>query len=360
MRVLHIITSLNIGGAEKLMVDLLPKLNAKGVETELLLFVGNRTMFYEQLESANVKIHVFAENGSVYSPPIIWKLYRFLKKNRFDVIHTHNTAPQLFAAIVSVLLKIKLVTTEHSTDNRRRSMKWYKIVDRWMYARYNRVISISNAAELNLKTYLQVAENSEKFVTIYNGVDVSRFENAYPDNQSSSSKTIVTMVAGFRYQKDQDTLVRAFGLLPKDQYELWLVGDGDRKRELETLVESEGLGEGVKFWGVRSDVPSILKNSDILVMSSHFEGLSLSNIEGMAVGKPFVASDVDGLHEITEGAGLLFRHGDYQQLANIILELTSNKELYNKVAEKCLERARQYDISKMVDGYIGVYNSLQL
>ena len=358
MRVLHIITSLNIGGAEKLMVDLLPKLNEKGVESELLVFVGNRTMFYEQLERDNVKIHIFAERGSVYSPKHIFKLYRFLKQNRFDIIHTHNTAPQIFIALVSSFIPSKFVTTEHSTDNRRRTLRWYKSVDRWMYRQYDRVISISDAAEANLRDYLQFKNASDKFVTVYNGVDVSRFEKSQSGHQSYGQKKVITMVAGFRYQKDQDTLIRAFALLPQDKYELWLVGDGDRRKELEELVESKGISAGVKFWGVRQDVPSILKSSDVIVMSSHFEGLSLSNIEGMAVGKPFIASDVDGLHEITEGAGILFKHGDYQQLANIIVELTNDSELYNKVAEQCLVRARQYDISKMVDGYIEVYNSL--
>lgn len=356
MRVLHIITSLNIGGAEKLMVDLLPKLNAQGVETELLVFVGNKTMFYEQLEMDKVKIYTFAERGSVYNPQHIFKLCRFLKKNKYDVIHTHNTAPQIFAAIVFSFVKFNLVTTEHNTTNRRRNWKWYKIIDRWMYSKYQFVISISDAANNNLKEYLSVTDNVGKYITVYNGVDISKLENAVasfvPD------KKVITMVAGFRPQKDQDTLIKAFSLLPKGQYELWLVGDGERRAALEELVAKEGLNDDVKFWGIRQDIPSILKSSNVIVMSSHYEGLSLSSVEGMAVGKPFVASDVDGLHEITEGAGILFKHGDYQQLANIIVELTNDIELYNKVAEQCLVRARQYDISKMVDGYIEVYNSL--
>lgn len=358
MRILHIITSLNIGGAEKLMVDLLPKLKAKGVDAELLLFVGNRTMFYEQLEKENVKIHVFSEKGSVYNIIHVLKLYRFLKNNHFDIIHTHNTAPQIFAAIISVFRDLKLVTTEHNTDNRRRSMRWYRPIDVWMYGRYSRIISISDAADINLKQYLHVIDDSDKFKIVYNGVDVSRFENALPNPEFQSSKKIISMVAGFRYQKDQDTLIKAFSLLPKNEYELWLVGDGERRRDLEAFAVSERVCDGVKFWGVRQDVPSILKSSDVIVMSSHFEGLSLSNIEGMSVGKPFVASDVDGLHEMTEGAGLLFKHGDYRELADIIMKLTEDKDLYNEVAERCLNRARQYDISRMVDGYISVYQNL--
>lgn len=90
MKVLYIITSLNIGGAEKLMVDLLPRLKSRGVEVELLLFVGNRTMFYDQLEHEGIKITSFADKGSVYNPLHIVRLYRFLKQNHFDVIHTHN------------------------------------------------------------------------------------------------------------------------------------------------------------------------------------------------------------------------------------------------------------------------------
>ena len=138
----------------------------------------------------------------------------------------------------------------------------------------------------------------------------------------------------------------------------YIIDLASNKQELEDLVIAENISQNTKFWGVRQDIPSILKSSDVIVMSSHFEGLSLSNIEGMSVGKPFIASDVDGLHEITEGAGLLFKHGDYVQLANLILELTNDKELYNKTAEKCLQRARQYDISKMVDGYLSVYQNL--
>ena len=121
MKILHVITSLNIGGAEKLMVDLLPRLKQRGVEVELLVFVGNRTMFYDQLEREGVKIAAFAEKGSVYNPLHLIRLYRFLKKNHFDVVHTHNTAPQLFAALVAVLCSVVLCTTEHNTSNRRRN-----------------------------------------------------------------------------------------------------------------------------------------------------------------------------------------------------------------------------------------------
>ena len=237
MRILHIITSLNIGGAEKLMVDLLPRLKEKGVDVEILLLVGKKTMFYEQLEKNGVKIHTFSEQGNVYNPKHLFSLYRFLKKNKFDIIHTHNTAPQIFAAIASILLPLKLVTTEHSTDNRRRDLRWYKIIDKWMYDRYSRVISISDAAHNNLISYLGIKNTTRKFSVVYNGVDVDKYANAVGTHANDSQKKIVTMVAGFRYQKDQDTLIKACSLLPKEDYEL--VKDADFVSARRTLIRDD-------------------------------------------------------------------------------------------------------------------------
>lgn len=360
MKILHVITSLNIGGAEKLMVDLLPRLKQRGVAVELLVFVGNRTMFYDQLEREGVKITSFSDRGSVYNPLHLIRLFRFLQKNHFDVVHTHNTAPQLFAALVAVLCSVVLVTTEHNTSNRRRDWKWYRLIDKWMYSKYSRVICISDAAEHNLREYLDCDTNNQKYFTVYNGVDVDKYVDALPFTDYQTPHKVVTMVAGFRNQKDQDTLIRAMRHLPKEEYELWLVGDGERRGELEVLVANLGLNDQVKFWGIRGDVPSLLKRSDVVVMSSHYEGLSLSNIEGMSVGKPFIASDVDGLHEMTNGAGLLFAHGDDKQLAELIQTLMGDCVFYKQIATQCLLRAKLFDISKMVDGYMNVYRELNM
>ena len=358
MKILHVITNLQTGGAEKLMVDLLPRLQEKGNEVELLLIDGTRTPFYESLERQGVKIHSLSMGGKMYNPWRIGQMVHFFRKNKYDVVHTHNTAPQMFAALTKVLCSVVLCTTEHNTSNRRRDLKWYRPIDKWMYRQYNSIICISDQAESNLRTYL--TKDSYPICTIYNGIDVDLFTNAKPDitlvNSKGSRKAIV-MVAGFRYQKDQDTLIHAMKLL-SDDYELWLVGDGERRDVLESLVKSEKVTEKVKFLGLRNDVPNVLKAADIVVMSSHFEGLSLSNLEGMASGRPFIASDVDGLREIVNGYGLLFPHGDAQALASKIEKLANNKEYYDTIACQCSKRAADFDISKMVDGYLKVYNSI--
>lgn len=200
--------------------------------------------------------------------------------------------------------------------------------------------------------------------TINNGVDVTALHQATPIDRGSigsdDKKFVTVMVAGFREAKDQDTLIRAVSKLPKERFELWLVGDGARRHQLESLVDSLQLKERVRFLGIRMDVPNILKAADVVVMSSHWEGLSLSNIEGMSVGKPFVASDVNGLREVTEGYGILFPHGDDEALASIIMRLSEDKVYYKEVANRCYERARQFDISKMVEAYNEIYETLKI
>lgn len=354
MKILHVITSLATGGAEHLMVDLLPRLRDLGNEVELLIFDGTRTPFYEQLEAAGIKIHSLGVGGNVYNPLNIFKLVRFIRK--YDVIHTHNTACQLFVPVAKCLTLggAKLVTTEHSTSNRRRGKWYFEILDKWMYAKYKNIICISEPSEESLRGYLG---NTYPIMTIKNGVDVGRFLNAMPVDLGLEDCKKITMVAGFRYEKDQPTVIKALKFLPEN-YHVLLVGDGEKRGELETLIASEGLVERVHLLGIRSDVPQILKSSDVVVMSSHREGLSLSNVEGMASGHPFVASDVEGLREVTDGYGVLFPHGDFQTLAQIIDSLCTDEIFAKDVAGRCQERAKQYDISVMACEYNDNYQSL--
>ena len=182
-----------------------------------------------------------------------------------------------------------------------------------------------------------------------------------PDAILYSSKKedeyIIIMVAAFRKQKEQSTLLRAIQYLP-DNYTLWLVGDGEQKKECKKLANTLGISRQVRFLGDRADVPQLLTTADVVVLSSHYEGMSLSCIEGMFSGKPFIASDVEGLHDIVAGAGLLFPHEHYKQLAELIRQVCENKEYGSEVATRCRERAMQYDIENTVIGYEKIYYKL--
>lgn len=356
MKILHVITSMRTGGAEKLMVDLLPRLKVKGIDVDLLLLDGTDTPFRRDVEAAGIRVFDLGKGGSVYSPLRLLKLIPYLRK--YDVVHTHNTAPQLFAALGSVLCSVVLCTTEHNTSNRRRGWRWYAAIDRWMYGRYRHVVCISKKAEDNLRAYIR--ESKAQICTVNNGVDIAKYAAASPsaelERMAPGSRKIM-MVAGFRWEKDQDTLIRALKNLPC-QFHLFFVGDGVRRSESESLVRAENLVDRVHFLGLRTDVPELLHAADYIVMSSHFEGLSLSSVEGMSVGKPFLASDVDGLREVVDGAGVLFPHGDSTAFAKEIISLESSPERYRSVSAACRGRAARFDILEMTEGYTQIYRLL--
>ena len=361
MRILHVITSLQTGGAEKLIVDIVPKLRQKGFGIDVCLFNGKETPFKQQLRACGCKIYDLSYNEQYYSIIKIFKLWRIMRY--YDIVHTHNTAPQLFAAIANIICKKKLVTTEHSTNSRRRNFPILRYGDRWMYSRYDSVICISEVAEKVLKDYLDIKDEDHcNISTINNGIDITLFHQAGSLDRrsigSDDNRYVVVMVAGFRDAKDQETIIRALSRLKDKKYELWLVGDGERRLAIEQCLKEEQVEDQVKLLGVRMDVPSILKAADVVVMSSHWEGFGLAAVEGMAAQKPVIASDVDGLREVVNGYGILFPHGDASALANEIRQLSENSSYYHHIAIRCFERAKQFDIHKMVDEYSEVYECL--
>ena len=356
MKILHVITSLFTGGAENLITQIVPMMISDGHQVEVALFNGTDTPFKRQLQQAGVKIHSFSNGGSVYNPLNIFRLRRLMRG--FDIVHTHNTAPQLFAAIASVLCSVVLCTTEHNTSNRRRGWKWYARIDRWMYGRYRHVICISPATKDNLRQFLGQTPTATSM--IYNGIDVKRFNEAKATDigkEEFGCRVALMQVAGFRYQKDQDTVIRALTLLPDDIH-LFLVGGGERENELKALASSLGVMQRVHFMGIRPDVPQLLKAADIIVMSSHWEGFGLAAVEGMAAGRPVIASDIQGLGDVVRGAGILIQPRNHTALADEIMKLDADSALYASVAEKCAQRANDYDLAKMVHAYENVYNQI--
>ena len=356
MKILHVITSLYTGGAERLMVDLLPLLKDNGKNhVDLLLINGVDTPFKRAVGQEGINVHCLSMTNDVYNPKNILRMRYFLRD--YDIIHTHNTACQFFVPIAALLTGRKplLVTTEHNATNKRRNRAWLKPVDRWMYSRYAAIICIADQTRNNLDEYLG---KQDKITTIYNGVNIDRFLKPINDISGKDS-FVITMVSAFRTQKDHETLMRAMKFLPNN-YRLQFVGGGENvdKERLYSCCHDLGLDNRVTFMGVRHDVPEILEKTDFVVLSSHWEGLSLSSIEGMASGRPFIASDVDGLREIVGGAGVLFSHGDEKDLAQKILYLSKNPEEYQAVAKRCQEKARRYSISSMAKNYLDLYQKL--
>lgn len=358
MKILHVITTLQTGGAEKLMVDLLPRLRKTGNEVELCVFEDKETPFYKALSEAGIKINSVASAGGYYSPFCLLKLARLMRRG-WDIVHTHTTAPQLFAALGGLFCKAHMVTTEHNTTNTRRELWWYKPIDKWMFRQYEAHIMISFQCEVNHRAYLGDA-NCKNLTMVYNGIDYHKYASAEPAKDVRNlGKKIISFVAAFRPQKDQPTLIKAMEYLPKE-FHLCLVGGGndDRKALFEQMITERGLQDRVHLLGIRNDIPQVLAASDYVAMSSHFEGLSLASLEGMSSGKPFLASDVDGLHEIVDGNGVLFEHENAKAFADEVLKLDSDAVYKTAVVKCCQAKAIKYDIDVMAEKYMAVYTSL--
>lgn len=355
MRILHVINTLKTGGAEKLISEIVPLMIKEGLEVEVAVFIGGDTPLLSSLINNGVIVHVFKKSGSVYNPIHIFKLRKLIYK--FDIIHTHNTSPQIFGAIASYKHKSKkFITTEHSTNNRRRGNFLLKVLDLWMYHKYDKIICISEQVRCLLKNH--IPKLKQKLITINNGIDISKFHNATPIDITPKNKFIICMVAGFRYQKDHETAIKAMSILNPQKYELWLVGDGERRNAIENLITILGCKENIQLLGIRNDIESILKTADVVLQSSHIEGFGLAAVEGMAAGCPVIATNVPGLAQVVDGAGILVPPKDYKELAKTIEALANNQVLYKEVAKKCFDRAQHFTLETMVNNYIKIYISL--
>ena len=361
MKILQIINSLDTGGAEKLILDTIPLFNKLAIKTDLAILNGTEYPFLNALKKSKCCTVISLGNKSVYNPTLIFKIMPLLKQ--YDLVHVHIFPSLYWVALAKMMCfsKTKLVYTEHSTSNNRRRKFIFKIVDKFIYSYYSRIITISPEVDTNIKQHLQFKE--ERFVLIQNGINLEVISKETPIARNKISPllhdhfSILTQVSSFRYPKDQQTVIRALKQL-NDTIVLLLVGDGPTRSACEHLAKDLGVLHRVFFLGIRMDVINILKASDVIILSSHHEGLSLSCVEGMASGKPFIASDAPGLGDIVRGAGILFPINDQTQLAKEINKLLTNKDYNEITVSNCIKRSKDYSIDKTIHKEITLYKSL--
>lgn len=364
MKVLHIINNLKVGGAERLIVEMCPLLSDNGIETDVLVLNNKKTAFLTELKNrAKNNVLSVGGDGSIYNPLIVFKIREIIKD--YDILHVH-LFPAFYWAFFAKMLsfkKIKFIYTEHNTFNRRRSHSFLKHIDRFIYKRVDKIISITSSVEENLKEFLS-NYTEDKFHVINNGVNLNKFKsnqkiNKHVNKVSRDRKFKLLQVSSFSPQKDQKTLIRSLLLLP-EYVSLELVGGGALVNECKDLVKKLGLTERVFFLGLRSDVPEIINAADVVIQSSFWEGFGLAAVEGMASGKPVIVSAVAGLREIVENYGLLFEVSNPENLAEKIRSLLHNAEYYKHIAEKCFNRSRDFSIEKMLGNYIKVYQGVEI
>ncbi|MDY3479735.1 glycosyltransferase [Riemerella anatipestifer] len=357
MKILQVIDGLGFGGAEKLVVDTVPELVERGYTVDVLLLDSTVTPFYEELQSKQCT-SIFALGRGFYNPLYLFKIIPYLRK--YDVVHVHLFPAQYFVAAAKWISRAptKLIFTEHNTVNKRLMNPKFRGLERMIYSQYDRVLCITESVRSVLMDKLDLPE--KKLKVVENGIDFDLFSSAEGLDRRlfgfSDNDRLLIQVAGFREQKDQDTVIRAMALLPAN-YHLLLVGDGLRRTELTALAKASEVDSRVHFLGVRQDVPQLMKMCDYAVMSSHWEGFGLSAVEAMASGLPVVVSNVEGLAQVVGDGGVLFEKGNVQQLVDKIL-LMSDKEIACGLIEKAVKRAKAYDRSAMMDKLINQYQTI--
>ena len=363
MKILHIITSLRTGGAERLVVELALRHNVAGDEVDILLLDGTHTPLVEELERGGITVHALGKGSAAMQNPLLLPaLRRLLRKHPYDIVHSHNTSCQFLTAAVPGITRF---TTEHNTSNRRRAWRWFKPIDRWMYSRYQKIVCVGEETRQTLSAWLDMPELEERMTVIPNGIDLERIATATPAEDLTKQEGFkILMVSAFRPEKDQQTLIYALSKLP-EQYRLFLAGGAETPESqrilnaCRALAKELRLGDRVQFLGIRSDIPSLLAAADVLVLSSRHEGMSLSVLEGLASGKPMIASDVEGMRDLVSGAGILFPQGDASALAECIREVCENPREAREIGIRGKARAEKYDLAQTVRHYCDLYQAVQ-
>lgn len=369
MNVLHVVNNLGSGGAEKLLEELIPLMNQEqSVNADILLLTNINNVFDKSLIEKGVKVDVIKYNN-LLDPRNIFAIKKHISKNKYDIVHSHTFPSQYWVALSSIFLRnnnIKFITTEHSTHNKRRDKFYFKLIEKYIYSKYDVIVSITEKTRSNLINWIDPKiKSQEKYIVIENGINLDTITNALPYSRKElireidEDTKIVCMVGRFSQAKDQPTLIKAIKKLP-DNIHLLLVGEGELLKYNLDLAKQLDIQNRVHFLGFRKDIPSILKTVDVLVLSSYWEGLSLASIEALASGKPLVASKVNGLEEVVKGAGLLFERGNTDQLASLIESLLNDEQLYHQVKTRCIERSKKYSIQKMLIKLTDVYSGTGL
>ena len=359
---MHYINNLGAGGAEKLLVDILPLMKAKGHDVHLIY--SNNKANVEKYDTLlkNANIYVRNLKVSFYNPLQILTLIRIMMREQYDIVHAHLFPTQYWLAFASIFkpYKTRLIKTEHSVFNERKQYKILKPLDGFVYSKYNTVIGITNQVTDNLQNW--VGKNI-KLVTIENGVNLEQIRSAQQLNAKNdysffnNDKFKILMVGRFDGKhKDQLTLIKSLNYLPNNIH-LYFAGNGPALERIKKEVYTLGLKSKVDFLGMRDDVYVLMKMVDLNVLSTNTEGLSGVTLESLASGKPFIGSDVEGVNNVVPDESFLFPNQNPEKLAAKIQEIMQNPTFRQELIIKAKQFIGNYDILKMVENYLLAYES---
>lgn len=355
MTIHHIINdyNLSLGGAQRLAIDLHKAgLNA-GLSSKLYGLSKDPNYTIEGAFSLKYK--------SAYQFIVLIKLWRYFKKevNQVDVIHVH-LFPAIFYVSVLQILKLipncKLILTEHNTTNNRRNKFLGRIIDYFTYISYDKIISISKGAA---EAFLKWQPSIEHKVQIINNGAHLIFDNCIVRKQKSTP--IIISVGRLHKQKNYSTALNAISKIKNLDFEYWIAGVGVLETKLKEQVNELGLSKKVKFLGYISDIPALLKKSDIFLIPSKWEGFGLAAVEAMNASLPCVVGNVPGLGDLINKDGedaFLVAPSNENIIAQRLAQLIENKEFRNQMGKKAFTRSLIFGVDTMIKHYMNLYKKI--
>lgn len=354
MKVAHVINSLGKGGAEKLLSELLPILN-EYVEITLVVLTNYDNIYGNLLEKKGIKVIFISSEKNVKKPIIFRRIKHFFSLNQFDIVNVHLFPSQYFVPFTT---NSKLIFTEHSTTSKRR-MKYFIPLEKYIYSKYDKYVFVSCGAKQSFESFLNVIDNKKNLV-IYNGVNnnilVNKNENLKEVLQIPNEHKLVTMISSFKHEKDHKTLIKAIKDISNVQ--LILIGDGVLKNDVYNYVHLLNLERKVHFLGFKCNIEDYINQSDIVVQSSHREGFGLSVLESMALGKPILVSDIDGLKEVVDNPYYRFEQGNSEQLKSKIKSILFDSVQFEDAVNYSLVTSRKFSITNTAFNYLELYGEL--
>jgi glycosyltransferase involved in cell wall biosynthesis len=351
LRVVHVTLGLEVGGQEKLLVELARHADRRRVALHFVS-LGTRGVLAGDIEACGWPVTALGAPDGL-RPGLVPRLARLFREARADVIHTHDDRPNIYGAPAAKLAGARVVHTRHSQGSRlsRRQALLVAAVARCT----DRFVCISRDSAARA---VRAGVPQSRVRTIWNGIDLSRFGPSGPCPQGPA-----VIVARLAPEKDVSTLLRAAALAARSRpdFRLEIAGDGPCRPELERLAGELGLAESVRFLGAVRDVPALLGRARLFVLSSLTEGISLTLLEAMARGLPVVATHVGGNVEVVaEGqTGLLVPPREPERLAGALLGLWGDVEAGARLGWAGRQRAERYfDVRRMVAEYEALYASL--
>jgi glycosyltransferase involved in cell wall biosynthesis len=367
MKVLHLISSGGMYGAENVVGALTHDLNQMGYPARIGLFdnahcpqndVANR------FQARGLTVTQIPCCGRV-ERKAIQMIREIVRSDEIDVVHTHGYKADIYGYLAARRLALPLVATCHGSLWTRQTLAIhaYEFLDALFLRHFQAVVTVSDVIAQEARSAGVVAD---KITTIYNGIDLSAFASASPTLLKEIKKEdnlLIGTVGRLIPLKGVDYFLRAarqvLATFPKVIFVV--VGEGPARGKLERLAKDLAIDQNVVFTGMRADMADVYASLDIFVLASLDEGAPMVILEAMASGRPVIATEVGAVPKLVVSgeSGMLVQAGDVEGLAKALLSLIRNPELRKRLARNGeIFVHRQFSSRIMSHKYVQLYERL--